>query len=734
MAGMNDLKGILRDAVDRKRRAKDDAEYDKFSGDFARELGAKIPHGEISQAIIDNLTKAVEPVLSQLLERDRLSTSDLQSAIAGIQIQAPSIDTSVISAALTEAFANFKTEAPIVHVSAPEVRIPDVHVSPAEVNFPDVMKVLLHEINPQKPLPVQMVDLKGKPWYPGAGANASSGPVVIRDMLDIKGYTLIDSTTTPGSPALRVSGTFNVSASGSTAAVPTNRDGLPYNSDNPLPVTITSGASATTATNVVDSSGVAYSGSNPFPVTLSPSGSQNVNLFDGQASAITSHAQANNPDFRGIDVTHLGILNVVSVLNSTTSTLGSGGTFTGTAEDVMNFASISISVFADQASGTDGLSIQQSSDGTNWDVTDVYTIPASTGKTFSVQPVARYFRIVYTNSASVQGAFRLYPSFHYYAAQPSSQRAADAYTNETDLQQFWGFLSAYNGSTWDRLRNTAGEGNALRVQQANDAVSSVNIVSTITQQVQQVSGATDSVSIVSQIAALEVRQVSGGTDSVNVISFNSNTPAVGNNETNAGVLRVVQMTDSNSSVNVTTFNGNAPATGLNETVNGVLRVVQMTDSNSSVFVTGSFDSMMTWMARTTNPTAKADGADVRPMTDKLGRPVMRPIQVRELIRTAYVSVANGTEATLLAASAGTFLDLIMITATNNSSAATQLDIRATSAGNIIHTMYLPAQSGPIGWAPPVPWPQDSTGNSWTIDKLDETGTTVYVSALFSTEI
>lgn len=151
-------------------------------------------------------------------------------------------------------------------------------------------------------------------------------------------------------------------------------------------------------------------------------------------------------------------------------------------------------------------------------------------------------------------------------------------------------------------------------------------------------------------------------------------------------------------------------------------------------VAGGPDSMFVLQARTTFPTAVSDGADVRMTGDKLGRAMSRPINVRELISTAYVSLTTGTEATLATASAGQYLDLIMITATNNSSAATQLDIRAVSGGNIIHTMYLPASTGPVGFTPPVPWPQDATGNAWTVDMPDQTGTTVYISALFSKEL
>lgn len=145
---------------------------------------------------------------------------------------------------------------------------------------------------------------------------------------------------------------------------------------------------------------------------------------------------------------------VISLLNSTTATLGIGATYTGTGEDVSNFSEMRISVFSDQASGTDGLSIQQSTNNTNWDIIDTYTIPASTGKTFVVPRQARYYRIVYTNGGTGQGSFRLQSILNRTATAPSSNRASDGYTNETDLVQNQTFGMVYNGSTWDRMRGT----------------------------------------------------------------------------------------------------------------------------------------------------------------------------------------------------------------------------------------------------------------------------------------
>lgn len=97
----------------------------------------------------------------------------------------------------------------------------------------------------------------------------------------------------------------------------------------------------------------------------------------------------------------------VSTNNSSTATLGSDGVFTGTAEDIRDYRAITVNVISNVASATNGLSLQWSSDNTNWDHSETYTVAAATG--FSVQAScrARYFRVVYTNGGSAQASFRL---------------------------------------------------------------------------------------------------------------------------------------------------------------------------------------------------------------------------------------------------------------------------------------------------------------------------------------
>lgn len=145
----------------------------------------------------------------------------------------------------------------------------------------------------------------------------------------------------------------------------------------------------------------------------------------------------------------------VSTANSTAVALGAAGVFTGTAEDVSAYSSIAVAVFANQPSATDGFVIQQGPDGTNWDQTDTYTITASTGRAFIVPVHSRFMRVIYTNGATLQTAFRLQTIFHVNSKKGSSVRPQDGRTNESDLEEVSAYLSGFNGTSWDRLRSSA---------------------------------------------------------------------------------------------------------------------------------------------------------------------------------------------------------------------------------------------------------------------------------------
>ena len=95
-----------------------------------------------------------------------------------------------------------------------------------------------------------------------------------------------------------------------------------------------------------------------------------------------------------------------AVLDSTTTVLGDGLTYTSSAFHVAGYGVIVVTVYADRA-GT--LYVDQSGDGTNYDeITPIpYVATATNGH--SIEVVAPTARVRFTNAAgAAQTAFRLY--------------------------------------------------------------------------------------------------------------------------------------------------------------------------------------------------------------------------------------------------------------------------------------------------------------------------------------
>lgn len=92
-------------------------------------------------------------------------------------------------------------------------------------------------------------------------------------------------------------------------------------------------------------------------------------------------------------------------VDSTTAALAGSATYTATAFGLDGYQKIVGSVFADQA-GT--LYVEQSQDGTNWDVISAFAVAANVGQGFQVDIVAFYGRVRYVNGATAQTIFRLY--------------------------------------------------------------------------------------------------------------------------------------------------------------------------------------------------------------------------------------------------------------------------------------------------------------------------------------
>jgi hypothetical protein len=126
--------------------------------------------------------------------------------------------------------------------------------------------------------------------------------------------------------------------------------------------------------------------------------------------------------------------NVISATNSTTSTLLSGATFTGTFVDLLGYADVIVSGKASHASAVGGLIIEFSTDGTNVDDSDSYTIAAATGFQYSFSTSTRYARVRYTNGGTGQSYFRLQTILKRTQGKPSSHRIESPITGENDAE------------------------------------------------------------------------------------------------------------------------------------------------------------------------------------------------------------------------------------------------------------------------------------------------------------
>lgn len=144
---------------------------------------------------------------------------------------------------------------------------------------------------------------------------------------------------------------------------------------------------------------------------------------------------------------------VLSTANSSEALLGISAVFTGTAVDALQYGTIMVTAFSDVASAANGLSIQQSKNGTNWDVTDTYTISAGASSKISVPRQEQYVRVVYTNGGTIQATFRLSTILDPRMPRSSSIKPQDGLNVENDMDAAISVQTTYNGTTLDLARS-----------------------------------------------------------------------------------------------------------------------------------------------------------------------------------------------------------------------------------------------------------------------------------------
>lgn len=120
----------------------------------------------------------------------------------------------------------------------------------------------------------------------------------------------------------------------------------------------------------------------------------------------------------------------------------------------------------------------------------------------------------------------------------------------------------------------------------------------------------------------------------------------------------------------------------------------------------------TGIVRNTNPTAIADTGEIQPSYDDLGRQLITPYQVRDLISTAQATLTRVSETTILAGVASTLLDIVSITGANTSTNALRVDIRTGTGGTVVESLVVPA-GGTVARDYLVPLPQSEVAQAWT---------------------
>lgn len=159
-----------------------------------------------------------------------------------------------------------------------------------------------------------------------------------------------------------------------------------------------------------------------------------------------------------------GEANKISGSNSTSTPLGANAVFTGAAEDILHYSTVSIFVHASHVSATNGMRIEWSSNGINWDDIDSFTVGGNGTHVFTFGSVARYFRIVYTNGAVAQTSFRLQTIMHQFSFKASSHKISSAISGENDAELMLSVLVGRDISD-GQYKNVGVSGSRLLVSQ-----------------------------------------------------------------------------------------------------------------------------------------------------------------------------------------------------------------------------------------------------------------------------
>lgn len=120
------------------------------------------------------------------------------------------------------------------------------------------------------------------------------------------------------------------------------------------------------------------------------------------------------------------------------------------------------------------------------------------------------------------------------------------------------------------------------------------------------------------------------------------------------------------------------------------------------------------VARTTNPTAVANGDRVNLSADDNGRLLVIPYGARDLVAHQHTEIASSSSETTIvtAAGANVFADLVSLVLTNQTATAVVATIKDSTAGTTRMKIALAANGGAV-MTFPAPVVQATANNNWT---------------------
>ena len=197
-----------------------------------------------------------------------------------------------------------------------------------------------------------------------------------------------------------VSGTVAVSAVSGSVAV----TGTFWQATQPVSGSVSITGTPAISGTVTSNQGSANTAANAWPTYTTVSGAA---VDPRQTRALTSADQVTIAN-SSLAVVTTAQQNTTDANNTTTTPLAANAVFTGAATSVSNYASVEIGIYSDQSSATNGLQVEWSPDGTNWDYVSAVSYTGGAGLSIPFPVQSNYFRLIYTNGGTLQTSFRLY--------------------------------------------------------------------------------------------------------------------------------------------------------------------------------------------------------------------------------------------------------------------------------------------------------------------------------------